>query len=261
MEDIPISCPVTKEEQPLKKLSLEIESNTKNRYSIALLGYRSYLEIKINSIDKIPKFYKEKFSLDKLKKISKYFLICDSITDAISSIEPIINQSSIIEEKNILKLIISLNHPLCKEAIFLIPEKIKIFDSNELYHIITKLRNDNQKQQNIINQQQQIIKNLQINVNDLMIRVKTMEEKIQKKEEEEERKQYSDLKDSKIISNDLEKLNLFGFYGVKVLFPLFLAPFLIRRLNNRRDLPPCLLTGPIENLNARIICDNDIAAL
>ena len=156
----------------------------------------------------IPKLYKEKFALDKIKKISKYFLICESISDVISSIEPNINQSKIIEEKNTLKFIISLNHPLCKEAIFIIPEKIKIFDSTELYHIITELRNNNQNQQNIINQQQEIIKNLQNNVNNLMGRVKALEEKMKKKEMEEKEKEkrlYSDLKDSKIIPNDQEK--------------------------------------------------------
>ena len=162
-------------------------------------------------MNKIPKLYKEKFSLDKIKKISKYFLICESISEVISSIEPNINQSSIIEEKNILKFIMPLNHPLCKEAIFIIPEKIKIFDSTELYHIITELRNNNQNQQNIIIQQQEIIKNLQNNVNDLMGRVKTLEEKMKKKEMEEdkekekEKRLYSDLKDSKIIPNDYEK--------------------------------------------------------
>ena len=159
-------------------------------------------------MNKIPKLYKEKFSLDTIKKISKYFLICESISDVISSIEPNINQSSIIEEKNTLKFIISLNHPLCKEAIFIIPEKIKIFDSAELYHIITELRNNNQNQQNIIKQQQEIINNLQISVNDLMGRMNTLEEKIKKKEMEEkekEKREYSDLKDSKIIPNDYEK--------------------------------------------------------
>ena len=181
MKDISISCPVTKEGQPLKNLSLEIESNSKNKYSISILGFRSYLEIRINSMNKIPKLYKEKFFLDNIKKISKYFLICESISEVISSIEPNINQSSIIEEKNILKFIIPLNHPLCKEAIFIIPEKIKIFDSTELYHIITELRNNNQNQQNIISQQQEIIKNLQNNVNNLMGRVKTLEEKMKKK--------------------------------------------------------------------------------
>ena len=40
MEDIPISCPATKEEQLLKKVNLEIESNSKNKYSISILGFR-----------------------------------------------------------------------------------------------------------------------------------------------------------------------------------------------------------------------------
>jgi hypothetical protein len=61
MEDIPISCPATKEEQLLKKVNLEIESNSKNKYSISILGFRSYLEIRINSMNKIPKLYKENF--------------------------------------------------------------------------------------------------------------------------------------------------------------------------------------------------------
>ena len=55
--------------------------------------------------------------------------MCETINEVISSIEPYIKQSNIIEDKNNIKLIISLNHPLCKEAIFQIKEKIK----NNLY--------------------------------------------------------------------------------------------------------------------------------
>ena len=61
----------------------------------------------------------------------------------------------------------SLNLPLCKEAIFQIKEKIKIYSSSELYYIISELKYNTQNQQNIINNQQEIIKDLQNKTNQL----------------------------------------------------------------------------------------------
>ena len=162
MEEAPTPTSMLNQEKPLKTISQEIESNSKEKYLINIIGYESYLEIKIKTFNKVPnKEYEERFSLDKIKQISKYFLICETINEVISSIEPYIKQSNIIEDKNKIKLIISLNHPLCKEAIFQIKEKIKIYSSSELYYIISELRYNNQ------NQQQEIIKDLQNKTNQL----------------------------------------------------------------------------------------------
>ena len=168
MEDAPTPTSMLNQEKPLKAISQEIETNSKEKYLINIIGYEQYLQIKIKPLNKIyNKDYEERFSLDKIKQISKYFLICETINEVISSIEPFIKQSNIIEDKNKIKLIISLNHPLCKEAIFQIKEKIKIYSSSELYYIISELRYNNQNQQNIINNQQEIIKDLQNKTNQL----------------------------------------------------------------------------------------------
>ena len=113
--------------------------------------------------------------MEKIKLISKYFLICESISDVISSIEPNIKESNLFEENNNIKLIIALNHPLCKEAVFIIPETIKIFTPTELFYIIIELRNNNKNQQDIINKQKETIDILKANINDLNERLKILE--------------------------------------------------------------------------------------
>ena len=44
--------------------------------------------------------------------------MCETINEVISSIEPYIKQSNIIEDKNKINLIISLNHPYVKKQYF-----------------------------------------------------------------------------------------------------------------------------------------------
>lgn len=118
------------------------------------------MKIKINAINDIDnKTYEEKFSLEDIKNISKYFLICESNSDAIISIESNIHQSNIIEENNKIKLVIPLSHPLCKEAIFILSEKIKIFDPKDLYYIITEMRNNFKKQNDTIIEMRNHLKN------------------------------------------------------------------------------------------------------
>ena len=155
---------------PLKIINLEIESNSKEKYSTNMIGYESVLEIKIKTLNNEPnKEYEERFSLNNIKKINKYFLMCESIIDVISSIEPNIKQSKIIEDKNNINFIIPINHPLCKEIIFQIKEKIKIFTSSELYIIISELRNN--------------ISELRNKNQNLTERVKYLERKLKEKEE------------------------------------------------------------------------------
>ena len=163
--------------------------NSKDKYFLDLTGYQTYLNINLKLDNQIlNKEFEKKYSLDEIKSISKYFLICESISDVISVIEPNIKQSKIIEENNTIKLIISLNHPLCKEAIFIVPEKIKFYNSTELYYIISELRMNNQ--------------NLQNKVNELTERVIVLEDKLKEKNNNEI---TSNLNDSKIIQKDYEK--------------------------------------------------------
>lgn len=196
MEEAPTPSPL-KEEKQIKKLNFEILSNTNDKYSLDFTCYQSYLNIAIKSMNKsFEKEYEKKFSLDQVKAISKYFLICESTIDVISSIEPNLKNSNIIEENNNLKLIIYLNHPLCKDAIFIVSEKIKIYDQTELYHIISELRRNNQNQQEIIN-------SLQKNVNDLTKRVIILENEID--ELKNSKNEQQTFIDSNIIKNDYEK--------------------------------------------------------
>ena len=197
MEEAPAASELYKKETPIKNLNFEIFSNSKDKYSLNITCYNSYLNISIKSLNKsFEKEYEENFTLEQIKSISKYFLICESTVDVISSIEPNLKNTNLIQESNNLKLIISLNHPLCKEAIFIIPEKIKVYDQTELYHIISELKKSNQNQQEIIN-------NLQKNVNDLTKRVKILENEID--ELKNTKNEPQQIIDSNIIKNDCEK--------------------------------------------------------
>lgn len=173
----------------INKIILEIISNKKNRYSLNLFNKsNSYLEIEIKPVDNISNsIYTEKFSLDEIKKLSKYFLICESIEDVICSIKPIIDQSNLIEKTREIDLLIPINHPLCKEALFTIPQKAKeVADSiKELYNSIIDLKN-------IINEQQKTINKQQKEINELKKRVEILENL----------EDNNGLNDSLIISND-----------------------------------------------------------
>ena len=201
MEDAPTPI-FLGDEKPIKQINFELESNLKNNFAIAVVGYNSYVLIKIKN-NKFNREYEEKYTLDKFKTLSKYFIICESISEVISSIEPNLKHSKIIEDNNSLELIIELNHPLCKESVFIIPEKIKIFNPTELYYIITEMRNEKKTQQEIIRKQQTVINNLQNNINELTERVKFLEDKIEIINKNNDEKQYLNL--SKIIIGDFEK--------------------------------------------------------
>ena len=81
-------------------ISLDIISNNKNRYSLNISNNSdSYLEIEIKSIDNVSNLiYIQKYTLDILKKLCKYFMMCESIEDVICSIKPLINNSNLIEK-------------------------------------------------------------------------------------------------------------------------------------------------------------------
>ena len=148
-----------------KILKIEIESNLKYKYSLEISN-KSKLNILIKSINKVPSInYEESFNLEQIKNISKYFLICKTIDEVIYSIEESILKSQLIEDNNKIKLITKLNHPLCKEAIFIINEKKKdLYQSiNELYDLISNLKTTVQNQQNTINIQEEEIYKLKKN--------------------------------------------------------------------------------------------------
>ena len=62
------------EEKYSKKLNTLIESNLKKEYSVEFLSYSLFLFIFINLINDYRKInYNEKFTLDTIKNMSKYF--------------------------------------------------------------------------------------------------------------------------------------------------------------------------------------------
>ena len=191
-----------------KNLNLTIESDLQNKYSINILCFSSYLQIDIQLFNNTTdKYYSEKFYLNNIKDISKYFLICESISDVICSIEPSLNQSTLSEGKNQLKWIIKLNHPLCKEAIFIIPEKIKIYNTKELYDIICNLKQNIKDMNNKINNQGDIINKQQEIINNLQSDIKELKEKIIKSEKQTENYDLDDdSKNSNIVNNDNIKI-------------------------------------------------------
>ena len=73
-----------------KKLNFTIKSNLNNNYSFDLYSNsNSYLQIDSNSINKVPNLtYEDSFSLENIKTLSKYFSLCDSISDVLISLEP-----------------------------------------------------------------------------------------------------------------------------------------------------------------------------
>ena len=145
-------------------ITLEIISNKKNHFTLNICNNSdSCLEIEVNSSDNIYNLsYVGKFTLNSLKKLCKYFMMCESIEEVICSIKPLIGKSNLIEKNNEIDLLIPINHPLCKEALFTIPHKAKeVSDSiNELYKLIDNLKNIINNQQESINKQQEEIKEL-----------------------------------------------------------------------------------------------------
>ena len=118
-----------------KKFNLIVEKNNNFKYSIDIYSNsNSFLQIDINSLNKIPQiYYEQQFSLENIKKLGKYFLMCESISDVLISLEPNIQNNNkkieLLEQTNEINLIIPLNHPLCTQIIFNIKQKKKIFQN------------------------------------------------------------------------------------------------------------------------------------
>ena len=145
-------------------IALEIISNKKNHFTLNICNNSdSCLEIEVKSSDNIYNLtYSGKFTLTSLKKLCKYFMMCESIEEVICSMKPLIGKSNLIEKNNEIDLLIPINHPLCKEALLTIPQKAKeVSESiNELYKLIVNLKNIINSQQESINKQQEEIKEL-----------------------------------------------------------------------------------------------------
>ena len=218
-----------------EKLNLSIKSNLNNVYSINFYANsKSFLQIDVYLKDKI--IYEENFSLGNIKTLSKYFSLCNSISDVLISLEPNIQNYSnikLLEENNHLYLIIPLNHPLSPQISFYITKKEDISGKiNDIYKIIKKqqneikqlkkenedqqrliieqlneinqLKKENQDQYKLINEQQIDIINLSENFknlkSDLYIKENNSEKKEEKKEKEKEEEEEEDGNGKNLIN-------------------------------------------------------------
>ena len=129
---------------PLPQKKILITSNNNNKYSVEIFDESNSLNIFIKTIDKIPSIsYNNKFSLEDIKQLNKYFLSCTNISEVYTLLEPFIqntNNISLIEKTNEINLIINISFPLSPQIIFTIKSYTKNMNEsiNELYEIINK---------------------------------------------------------------------------------------------------------------------------
>jgi uncharacterized coiled-coil protein SlyX len=142
---------------PLPLTNFFVTSNNNNKYSVEIVNESNYLNILIKTIDKIPSItYNNKFSLEDIKQLNKYFLTCTNISEVLILIEPFLqntNNISLIEKTNEINLIINISFPLSPQIIFNIKANTKNINEtiNELYEIINNQNNKINEQNNQLN--------------------------------------------------------------------------------------------------------------
>ena len=142
---------------PLPQTNYFVTSNNNNKYSVEIVNESNYLNILIKTIDKIPSItYNNKFSLEDIKQLNKYFLTCTNISEVLILIEPFLqntNNISLIEKTNEINLIINISFPLSPQIIFNIKANTKNINEtiNELYEIINNQNNKINEQNNQLN--------------------------------------------------------------------------------------------------------------
>ena len=169
---------------PLPQKKILITSNNNNKYSVEIFDESNSLNIFIKTIDKIPSIsYNNKFSLEDIKQLNKYFLSCSNISEVNALLEPFIQNTDnlrLIEETNEINLIINISFP-SPQIIFKIKSYTKNMNEsiNELYEIINKQniqlneQNDKINKQNIqLNEQNNIINKQNIKLNELRNEIK-----------------------------------------------------------------------------------------
>jgi hypothetical protein len=144
---------------PLPLTNFFVTSNNNNKYSVEIVNESNYLNILIKTIDKIPSItYNNKFSLEDIKQLNKYFLSCTNISEVLILIEPFLqntNNINLIEKTNEINLIINISFPLSPEIIFNIKANTKNINEtiNELYEIINNQNNKINEQNNQLKEQ------------------------------------------------------------------------------------------------------------
>ena len=175
---------------PLPQKKILITSNNNNKYSVEIFDESNSLNIFIKTIDKIPSIsYNNKFSLEDIKQLNKYFLSCSNISEVNTLLEPFIQNTDnlrLIEETNEINLIINISFP-SPQIIFKIKSYTKNMNEsiNELYEIINKQniqlneQNDKINKQNIqLNEQNNIINKLRNEIKKKPIGIIEKEKKI-----------------------------------------------------------------------------------
>ena len=170
---------------PLPQKKILITSNNNNKYSVEIFNESNYLNILIKTIDKIPSIsYNNKFSLEDIKQLNKYFLSCSNISEVNTLLEPFIQNTDnlrLIEETNEINLIINITFPLSPQIIFTIKSYTKNMNEsiNELYEIINKQNIQLNEQNDIINKLRNEIKKKPIGIiekNNIIIAIYTREQ-------------------------------------------------------------------------------------
>ena len=144
---------------PLPQTNYFVTSNNNNKYSVEIVNESNYLNILIKTINKIPSItYNNKFSLEDIKQLNKYFLTCTNISEVLILIEPFLqntNNISLIEKTNEINLIINISFPLSPQIIFNIKANTKNINEtiNELYEIINNQNNKINEQNNQLKEQ------------------------------------------------------------------------------------------------------------
>ena len=144
---------------PLPLTNFFVTSNNNDEYSVEIVNESNYLNILIKTIDKIPSItYNNKFSLEDIKQLNKYFLTCTNISEVLILIEPFLqntNNINLIEETNEINLIINISFPLSPQIIFNIKANTKNINEtiNELYEIINNQNNKINEQNNQLKEQ------------------------------------------------------------------------------------------------------------
>ena len=163
---------------PLPTKKILITSNNNNKYSVEIFTESNSLNFFIKTIDKISSItYNNKFSLEDIKQLNKYFLSCSNISEVNTLLEPFIQNTdnlSLIEETNEINLIINISFPLSPQIIFKIKSYTKNMNEsiNELYEIINKQTLKLNELYEIINKQNDKINKQNIELNELRNEIK-----------------------------------------------------------------------------------------
>ena len=187
-----------------------IQSNKNNSYNIEIFIDSNFL-LNINIIKTIDEIiYNNKFSLDDIKAKNKYFLICNTISDAFTILESKFKNKDnikLLEEDNEFIISINIPNPLSPQIDFNI-KKIMINSSiNDLYKLIN--------QQIIrINLLEETIENQQKKLNEQENKINKLDEEIKKLQKNKFINKDNNIKinnktllidNSNIIRNDKEK--------------------------------------------------------